>query len=166
MFGSTWISGSICGTRWSATWWSCRCPCSLQGSWIRWPLKVRSNSSDSMILWFLTKGWLIRSGALVIFTAPWKLLGFRAVLVPRCTTVQTTTLRKLVAFVDDFWGSERRNWSMTDGRVVTESHKPRGGEIWRESPSTAKEMKNSFWQEQMSIKCLKTTCDWAEPSLK
>jgi len=32
-----------------ATWSSCRCPCSLQGSWTRWPLKVPSNSNDSMI---------------------------------------------------------------------------------------------------------------------
>ena len=22
-----------------STWWSCRCPCSLQGSWTRWPLR-------------------------------------------------------------------------------------------------------------------------------
>ena len=33
-----------------ATWSSCRCPCSLQGSWTRWPLKGLSNSSSSMIL--------------------------------------------------------------------------------------------------------------------
>ena len=30
------------------------CPCSLQGSWTRWPLKVPSNSKDSMILWSLS----------------------------------------------------------------------------------------------------------------
>ena len=28
----------------------CRCPCSLQGSWSRWPLRVPSDSNDSMIL--------------------------------------------------------------------------------------------------------------------
>ena len=28
---------------------SCRCPCALQGSWTRWPLKVLSNSNRSMI---------------------------------------------------------------------------------------------------------------------
>ena len=26
---------------------SCRCPCSLQGSWIRWPLRITSNSNNS-----------------------------------------------------------------------------------------------------------------------
>jgi len=35
-----------------ATWWSCGCPCSLQGSWTRWPLKIPSNSKDSMSVWF------------------------------------------------------------------------------------------------------------------
>ena len=33
-----------------STWWSCRCPCSLQGSWTRWSLRVPSNSKESMIL--------------------------------------------------------------------------------------------------------------------
>jgi len=27
------------------------CPCSLQGSWTRWPSEVPSNSKDSMIVW-------------------------------------------------------------------------------------------------------------------
>jgi len=36
-------------TRLWATWSSCRCPRSLQGSWTRWPLKVCSNSKDSMV---------------------------------------------------------------------------------------------------------------------
>ena len=27
---------------------SCRCPCSLQEGWTQWPLKVPSNSIDSM----------------------------------------------------------------------------------------------------------------------
>ena len=31
-----------------STWWSCRCLCSLQGSWTKWPLRVPSNSNDSM----------------------------------------------------------------------------------------------------------------------
>ena len=31
-------------------WWSCGCPCSLQGSGTRWPLEVPSNSDNSMIL--------------------------------------------------------------------------------------------------------------------
>ena len=35
-----------------STWWSCRCSCSLQGSWTRWPLRVPPNSNDSMNLWF------------------------------------------------------------------------------------------------------------------
>jgi len=35
------------------TWCSCRCACSMQGSWTRWPLKVPSNSNDSMIQWYL-----------------------------------------------------------------------------------------------------------------
>ena len=34
-----------------STRWSCRCPCSLQGSCTRWPSRVSSNSNDSMILW-------------------------------------------------------------------------------------------------------------------
>ena len=34
-----------------STWWSCRCPCSQQGSWTRWPLNVSSNSKDPMILY-------------------------------------------------------------------------------------------------------------------
>ena len=32
-----------------APWSTCGCPCSLQGSWMRWPLKVASNSDDSTI---------------------------------------------------------------------------------------------------------------------
>jgi len=33
-----------------STWRRCRCPWSQQGNWNRWPLKVPSNSKDSMIL--------------------------------------------------------------------------------------------------------------------
>ena len=36
-----------------STWWSCRCPCSWQGRWTRWPLRVPSNSNDSMVIWFI-----------------------------------------------------------------------------------------------------------------
>ena len=39
-------------TRLWVTWSSCRCPRSLQGSRSRWPLKIPSNSKDSMILRF------------------------------------------------------------------------------------------------------------------
>ena len=35
-----------------STWWSCRCPCALQGSWNRWPLRVPSNSDDSIMQLF------------------------------------------------------------------------------------------------------------------
>ena len=35
-----------------ATWPKERCPCSLQGHWTRWPLKVPSIPSYSVILWF------------------------------------------------------------------------------------------------------------------
>lgn len=35
-----------------ATWSSWTCLCLLQGGWTRWPLKVPSNPSYSMILWF------------------------------------------------------------------------------------------------------------------
>ena len=35
-----------------ATWCSCRCPYSLQGSWTRWPLMIPSNINDSIIPWF------------------------------------------------------------------------------------------------------------------
>lgn len=34
-----------------ATWSSCWCPCSLQGSCTRWPSRVLFNSNDSAILW-------------------------------------------------------------------------------------------------------------------
>ena len=37
-------------------WLSCGCPCSLQGSWTRWPLKVPSNSKHSVILFFKCSG--------------------------------------------------------------------------------------------------------------
>jgi len=40
---------------------SCRCPCSLQGSWTRQPLKVHANSLNFMILWLHEKR-LILSG--------------------------------------------------------------------------------------------------------
>jgi len=33
-----------------STFWSCRCPWSLQGSWSSWPLKVPSNSNNSVIV--------------------------------------------------------------------------------------------------------------------
>ena len=79
-----------------ATCFSCAYPCSLEGSWTRWPLKVPSNSKDSVILWFyvegLTKGHLNEEGTwevrtvhsgweqtwdenmLLIFFYPWCLL--------------------------------------------------------------------------------------------
>ena len=44
-----WVPGKVLGL-W-ATWSSWRCPCSLQGGWARWPLKVPSNPKHSMILW-------------------------------------------------------------------------------------------------------------------
>ena len=31
-------------------WLSCKCPCSFQGSWTRWPLRVLSNTNKSVIL--------------------------------------------------------------------------------------------------------------------
>ena len=33
-----------------STCYSCRCPCSLQGRWTRWPLKVSFDLNNSMIL--------------------------------------------------------------------------------------------------------------------
>ena len=35
-----------------ATWSRCRCPCSLQGRWTRWPLRDSSNSNEYMILFY------------------------------------------------------------------------------------------------------------------
>jgi len=35
------------------TWCSCRCACSVQGSWTRWPVRVYCNSNDYMILWYM-----------------------------------------------------------------------------------------------------------------
>lgn len=32
-------------------WSSCRCPCPLQGSVTRWPLRDSSDSNDSMLVW-------------------------------------------------------------------------------------------------------------------
>ena len=46
-------------TRLWAAWSICGCPCSLQGSWTRWHLKVPSNSKRSMILWFIRKRVLV-----------------------------------------------------------------------------------------------------------
>ena len=34
-----------------STWSGYQCPCSLHGSWTRWPLKVPSNSNHSMTIW-------------------------------------------------------------------------------------------------------------------
>ena len=36
-----------------STWWSCGCPCPLQGIWTRWPVSVPSNTNDFMILMLL-----------------------------------------------------------------------------------------------------------------
>lgn len=44
--GSDW-------TRFWAIWSSWRSPCSLQGGWAKWPLKVLSKPNYSMILWYL-----------------------------------------------------------------------------------------------------------------
>jgi len=43
------------------TWSSCRCPCSLQGSCTRWPLRISFNSNDSMIVWYELKITRMRS---------------------------------------------------------------------------------------------------------
>ena len=32
------------------TWCSCRCLCSLQGNWTKWPVRVSSNLNDTMVL--------------------------------------------------------------------------------------------------------------------
>ena len=48
-------------TRFWATWSTYGCPCSLQRSWTRWPLKVLSNSKDSMILPQIVTGSLTGS---------------------------------------------------------------------------------------------------------
>ena len=50
-----WMSHPWVLSRWGCIrpWATCSsyaCPCSLQGSWTGWPLKVLSNSKDSMIL--------------------------------------------------------------------------------------------------------------------
>ena len=47
------ILGDVQGVRLDgalSTWWRCRCPCSLQDSWTRWPLRIPSNSNDSVLL--------------------------------------------------------------------------------------------------------------------
>ena len=62
-----WRTGAGCPVRWRvphpwrhsrsgwmglwAPWCGCRCPCSLQGSWITWPLRIPSNLNSSVILW-------------------------------------------------------------------------------------------------------------------
>jgi len=33
-----------------STWWSCRHPCTLQGSWTKWPLRVTPSNSNAMVL--------------------------------------------------------------------------------------------------------------------
>ena len=37
-----------------STWWSCGGPCSVQGSWTGWTLRVPSNSNNSLTLQFMT----------------------------------------------------------------------------------------------------------------
>ena len=56
------------GPDWTGLWvicWSCRCPCSLQKSWTGWPLRVPSNSNDSMVLWiyyrYSMNTWIYRT---------------------------------------------------------------------------------------------------------
>lgn len=44
-----WLNGAL------STWPRGRCPSSLQGAWIWWPLKAPSNPDYSMILWYVTK---------------------------------------------------------------------------------------------------------------
>jgi len=34
-----------------STWWSCRCPCSVQRSWTGWPLRLLFYSNHSVIPW-------------------------------------------------------------------------------------------------------------------
>ena len=52
-----------------ASWSSRKCPCSLQGSWTRWLLRVPSSSNCSMILWkyfSISLGtWLLESPTVV-----------------------------------------------------------------------------------------------------
>ena len=58
-----------------APWCSCRCPCSLQGSWTGWPLRVPSDSNHSMLLWVVfiphegrrTFFWTDRGGRVLFF---------------------------------------------------------------------------------------------------
>jgi len=49
-----------------ATWTSCRCPYTLQGSWTRWTLRVPSNSNNTVILWIhksaIFTHWQCRGG--------------------------------------------------------------------------------------------------------
>jgi len=64
-----------------ATWSSWRCPCSLQGSWTRWPLKVPSNPRHSMIL--------IASQVFQFFWACHKKKSQKINDIPKCITLHT-----------------------------------------------------------------------------
>ena len=65
-----------------ATWFSCACLCWLQENWTRWPLKVPSNSKDSMILWI---GWW--SSSLHAFKCFLPI--FKCLFAPLCFPAQT-----------------------------------------------------------------------------
>jgi len=54
-----WKHSSSGWTRLWATWQSCRCPCSLQGSWASWPFRVPSISNDSVIQQKLVPGYQV-----------------------------------------------------------------------------------------------------------
>jgi len=43
-----------------ATWSSCKCPCLLQGIWTRWPLRVPSNTDNTLILWLGCRSYFLR----------------------------------------------------------------------------------------------------------
>ena len=73
-----WNPGTGCPEEWSmphpwkhsrsgwmglwATWCSWRCPCSWQGDWMRWPLKVPANPNYSTILWSPAGCWDVSIG--------------------------------------------------------------------------------------------------------
>ena len=78
-----------------ASWSRGRCPCSSQGGWTRWSLKVLSNPNYSMTLW----NWCSYEATMafshirnkfwaVTFLHPWQVgLGYRVPLCHSCTCV-------------------------------------------------------------------------------
>ena len=136
-------------TRWVEMWWmaclwrhsrsgwmglwailsSCRCPCSLQGSWIRWPLRIPSNSNDSMILWISLENpyrysWLSSSGAeRCVVREPWGWFWMRR-------RISSTKKLPPVAYPAGLVWEKAKCWDPTAYQVQAEARGKQGKVGW------------------------------------